>query len=195
MRAVVIACLLLLLSSCAIQNSSVVLPSHKKSGKSDNTVKPKSTTKPKATAKKQAKAKTMTPKKSKRTSKRPKKAEKSLSAVAQAYVGVRYKFGGTTRSGLDCSGFIYRVQHDMGNRNYKRVPTKVMVGQGKGVKRSSLQVGDLCFFGPRKRVNHVGIYLGNNRFIHASSSQGVTITSLDNVYWKPRIISFRRVRW
>lgn len=187
---------LLLLSGCALVNSNAVLPSHRSSEYSKKeTPKEKSSSKksPKSTSTKKSTESKETKSTEKKGSASPKKSEVTVLKAAQSYLGVRYKFGGTTRKGLDCSGLIWRVQQDIGNDKAVRLSSSAMYKKGKPVSRSNLKVGDLCFFGPRKKVNHVGIYIGNNRFIHASSSKGVCYSTLDNVYWAPRLIGFRRL--
>jgi len=66
---------------------------------------------------------------------------------------------------------------------------------GYAVNANALAVGDLLFFKPDRNNNHVGVYLGDQRFVHASSSKGVTISALDNVYWLPRLILYFATRF
>lgn len=180
MRFLLFFVLFLFFVGCAIQNSRAVLPSHR-----DKDYK-------KETPVKTVTKKTSDTQKKSNTTKTQIKTT-SLKKAADSYLGVRYKYGGTSRKGLDCSGFIWRAFSDAGKRGVERTSSTELYKMGKSVSRSSLKQGDLCFFGPGRKVNHVGIYMGNNKFIHASSSKGVTYSSLDNVYWKPRIIGFRRV--
>lgn len=122
-----------------------------------------------------------------------KTTESQLMNIADDYMGVPYKWGGTTTSGFDCSGYIQYVFKKAG----VSVPrtTSQMVTAGTAVSKSNLQVGDLVFFNTSGRgVSHAGIYAGNNNFIHASSSRGVTITSLsDPYYWGSKYVTARRV--
>lgn len=184
MRILALFFLLLIFSGCAVQNSNAVLPSqrgqdYKKEEKKEST---------KTVEKK------ITPSTGNTTENSVKKTENSsLKKVAESYLGVRYRYGGTTKKGIDCSGFIWRVFQGVGHKEFQRTSSSELYKMGKKVSRSALQLGDLCFFGPGRSVNHVGIYMGNNKFIHASSSKGVTYSSLDNVYWKPRLIGFRRL--
>lgn len=120
------------------------------------------------------------------------KRVEAIIATAKRYIGVPYRFGGTSPKGFDCSGYIQYVFDQHG----KKLPRSadVQFTTGKSVVRSQLQVGDLVFFttyepGP----SHDGIYLGNGQFIHASSSRGIMISKLDEPYWKPRYIGARRV--
>ncbi len=111
---------------------------------------------------------------------------------AKRYIGVRYRYGGTSRKGFDCSGFVWRVYQDVG-ADFARASSRVYFKRGKRVDRKRAKPGDLVFFRHRGRINHVGIYLGGGRFIHSSSSRGVIESSLDNKYWKPRVAGYRRV--
>lgn len=106
--------------------------------------------------------------------------------------GTPYKYGGNTTDGVDCSGLVKRVYKDSFNIQLPRV-TIQQVKKGIYVKRKNLQVGDLVFFKVHKKGHHVGIYVGDNKFMHGSSSHGVIISSLNNVYWKPKYWQARRI--
>jgi cell wall-associated NlpC family hydrolase len=96
--------------------------------------------------------------------------------------GVRYRNGGLSKRGVDCSGFVYLT---FGTRLGIRLPrsTGGQASIGRNIRQSSLRPGDLVFFKTGWKVRHVGIYLGNRQFIHASTSNGVMASSLDNRYW------------
>ena len=119
-----------------------------------------------------------------------------LARVVDSYLGIPYKWGGTTRAGMDCSAFTRAIFRETYGVELPRT-SKQMYGVGRAIpQEQSLKPGDLVFFkntysGPG--VSHVGIYLGNGRFAHASSSKGGTITPLDNPYFQPRYIGARRV--
>ena len=103
--------------------------------------------------------------------------------TAKRFIGVPYVWGGTTTSGFDCSGFIMNIYGRHG-LNIKRLADEQYYG-GKKLSKSELTAGDLVFFSTyAPGVSHVGIYIGDNKFIHASSSRGVTIDSLDSEYFK-----------
>lgn len=117
-------------------------------------------------------------------------ASSKLINNAKALKGIKYKFGGTTKSGFDCSGFIQYAFKQSG----KNVARDTL-GQYAGTKQiSKPQAGDLVFFSGTYRpgISHVGIYLGNNQFIHASTSKGVAINSVNDSYWKKHFHSYRR---
>lgn len=115
-----------------------------------------------------------------------------ITATAIKYKGVPYKFGGTSPSGFDCSGFVMYVFDKQGIK-LPRTADK-QFEKGKVVARKDLQIGDLVFFTTyEKGASHCGIYMGKENFIHASSSLGVTVTPLSNVYWKERYLGARRV--
>lgn len=99
--------------------------------------------------------------------------------------GVRYKLGGLSRHGIDCSGFVYVTFKSQLGLHLPRT-THLQSQIGREIRRSELETGDLVFFKTGFTSRHVGIYLEENKFLHVSLRKGVTISELDNVYWKPR---------
>lgn len=115
-----------------------------------------------------------------------------LIPLAKKYVGVPYQFGGSSEKGFDCSGFTRHVMSGLGVTLART--TAEQYKQGSEVKKEDLRVGDLVFFETYKKgPSHAGVYIGDNQFIHASSSKGITVTSLDDSYYKKRYIGARRV--
>lgn len=119
-------------------------------------------------------------------------SQKSVITVANKYIGTPYKYGGITPKGFDCSGLV--------NYSYKQVGKKLprtaadMYKKGKTVKKADLKKGDLVFFSTYKKgASHVGIYIGDNKFIHSSSSKGVKIDKLSNSYWKTKYYGAKRI--
>ena len=114
----------------------------------------------------------------------------SLMDEAKKMIGVPYKWGGTTPSGFDCSGFIFYV-YDKAGYDISRNSAQGYFDRSYYVDKP--QVGDLVFFKNtyKQGISHVGIYVGNNEFINASSS-GVEITSLSNSYWSKHFDSYKR---
>ena len=110
---------------------------------------------------------------------------------ALALKGTPYKFGGTTTAGFDCSGFIQYVFKQAG-KNVSRTTTTQFA---ESVTVSSPQAGDLVFFANTYRagISHVGIYIGNNQFVHAGGSKA-EVVSLSNSYWGPKFHSFKRFK-
>ncbi|WP_077601547.1 C40 family peptidase [Oceanobacillus sojae] len=114
-----------------------------------------------------------------------------LISTAQAQSGTPYVWGGQSPSGFDCSGFIHYVINQAGKSMGR---TNVEGYYNKSYTISSPQVGDLVFFSGtyKSGPSHMGFYVGNNKFIHAGTSTGVTTTSLDNSYWSSHFDSFKR---
>jgi hypothetical protein len=106
--------------------------------------------------------------------------------------GTPYRLGGNSKRGIDCSALVQNIYHDSFNIKLPRT-TETQAKKGDLVYRNQLKVGDLVFFKTGWNVRHVGIYMGNNEFIHASTSSGVISSSLDNVYWKPRYWQAKRI--
>jgi hypothetical protein len=107
-------------------------------------------------------------------------------------MGIRYVWGGTSRSGFDCSGFTQWVFARSGIRIPRTSIEQATVGQR--VDRDDLRPGDLVFFRTRgSRISHVGIYIGNNNFIHASSGGGRVRINAITGYYSQRYVTARRM--
>lgn len=116
-----------------------------------------------------------------------------LDELIEKYWGAKYKFGAVGPSKFDCSGFVQRIFKEAYSVKLPR-SSKKQYKTGIYVSRNRLKYGDLVFFNTNGRgVSHVGVYIGNGKFSHASSSKGVTISSLENPYYKKRYIGARRV--
>lgn len=114
-----------------------------------------------------------------------------LVSVAKGQTGVGYAWGGSSPSGFDCSGFIHYAYTNAG-KSISRLSTDGYFDRSFYV--DTPQVGDLVFFSGTYRagISHMGIYIGNNQFIHAGSSTGVTVTSLNDSYWSKHFDSYKR---
>ncbi|MBW1777786.1 MAG: C40 family peptidase, partial [Deltaproteobacteria bacterium] len=109
-----------------------------------------------------------------------------------AWKGTGYRSGGMSRRGIDCSGFVYITFRD---RLGVRLPrtTAHLARAGKRISRAAMAPGDLVLFKTGWYGRHVGIYVGDFRFIHVSKSEGVTVSSLHNDYWARQFWMARRV--
>ena len=107
--------------------------------------------------------------------------------------GTPYVLGGNSKNGVDCSYFTLDVMRDIYKVNLKRTAAE-QYEQSVKIEWNNLKEGDLIFFKTegRRRISHVGIYLANNKFAHASTSQGVTIGDLTDPYWQRRLYSLGR---
>lgn len=111
--------------------------------------------------------------------------------VLMPWLGTPYLSGGSTKNGVDCSGFTGSVYMEKERMYLPRTAAEQM-NHGQSVDRNKLIVGDLVFFKERGRINHVGIFVGNENFIHASSSRGVMISPLFDGHWKSLYAGARR---
>lgn len=182
----------LLLSTAGCSSSSTaVRPSYYQSGKSENKSHRTVAEKEEKDEDIVAERKTPAPQENQTEIKESPKSHSDIEKKATKYIGSRYKYGGTTAKGFDCSGYVWRVYQDIG-LEFSRASSQEYFKRGEKINRKSARKGDLVFFRDKGRINHVGIYLGGNRFIHSSSSRGVIESSLENSYWKPRVAGFRR---
>ena len=115
-----------------------------------------------------------------------------LESQFRYFKGTKYKFGGTDKNGFDCSGFTQKVYDNAFKYSLPRT-AKEMSKLGRKVSKLNLRPGDLVFFRPSRSYQHVGIYIGENSFIHSSTSKGVIKSKLDNVYWKKKYKFAKRI--
>jgi cell wall-associated NlpC family hydrolase len=118
--------------------------------------------------------------------------ERRLRAEVASWEGTPHVLGGNDRRGLDCSAFVASLYDRLFDVRLPRT-TQEQVAAGHAVSQSELQPGDLVFFQPPTKSRHVGIYLNKGEFAHVSSSQGVTVSHLDQRYWKDAFWTSRRV--
>ena len=108
------------------------------------------------------------------------------------WLGVPYRNGGTTKRGVDCSGLTSSIYKKVYHKNLERNSEDQRKKDCRKVKKGKLREGDLVFFHnerKKKRATHVGIYLKDRKFIHASTSQGVIVSTLEEEYWKKHWLS------
>jgi murein DD-endopeptidase / murein LD-carboxypeptidase len=103
-----------------------------------------------------------------------------------------YRMGGTTRKGIDCSAFVQTLMLGVFSIQLPRT-ARDQIKVTSRISAKNLKEGDLVFFNTRGGVSHVGVYLQNNKFVHASSSKGVMISDLTEAYWSKKIIGGGRV--
>lgn len=112
--------------------------------------------------------------------------------VAESWLGTPYRYGGETRNGVDCSGFVLQVYTALG----VQIPrtSNLQYDFVKKVDFDDKKTGDLIFFSKNNKINHVGIYIGSGEMIHASSSSGVVKQSINDAYFEDKIAGIGRVR-
>jgi cell wall-associated NlpC family hydrolase len=117
----------------------------------------------------------------------------NLFTDVKQYLGIRYRFGGDSPSGFDCSGFVSY----MFNKTFDvKLPhsSQQMATMGERVSRSELKPGDLVLFkNGNNRINHVGIFIGNDTFVHSSLSKGITRDTLNESYYDKRFATGVRI--
>ncbi|MCP5160193.1 MAG: C40 family peptidase [Hahellaceae bacterium] len=117
---------------------------------------------------------------------------RTLYAQYDKWKGVKHVDGGLDQSGIDCSGFVYVTFKE---RFYKTLPrsTELLAEHGRAIALQQARPGDLLFFKTGLKKRHVGIYMGDQKFVHVSSSRGVMISELQNPYWEDAYWQARRV--
>ncbi len=117
-----------------------------------------------------------------------------LKRYSESFLGTPYIYGGSDRSGMDCSGFIMRIYLDVYGIILPH-NTEELHKKGIRISLTSAEIGDLIFFKKisETQPSHVGIYMGKNTFIHVSSSQGVILSNLDSDYYRIRFLEIRRI--
>lgn len=120
----------------------------------------------------------------------------ALYIESASWIGTKYKYGGMSRSGVDCSGLTCLIYKTVYGKSLSRSSAGILNDNCKRIKKSSLREGDLVFFRTdgknSKTPNHVGIYLKENKFIHASTSKGVIVSSLEQDYYVRNFIAAGR---
>jgi cell wall-associated NlpC family hydrolase len=120
--------------------------------------------------------------------------DSDLTRAINSYLGVPYKYGGMSRKGMDCSGFVTLIYQKVFNIELPR-SSREQRRYGKKVSKRKAKPGDLVFFRTARfrGVNHVGIYAGENRFAHSSLRHGVIYSSLDDEYYARHLVEIRRI--
>ena len=118
--------------------------------------------------------------------------EQRLREEYSRWKGTRHRLGGNDRHGIDCSGFVKAVYANLFNIDLPRT-TQIQAKQGRPITTKKLKAGDLVFFKPPSYPRHVGIFLSQSEFVHASKNKGVTISKIDALYWRKYYWTARRI--
>lgn len=116
---------------------------------------------------------------------------------ADKWVGTPYRYGGNSKSGTDCSGLVMEIYRKVYDKKLQRSSSSIMSKNCKKIRKGSLKEGDLVFFATgknKKKISHVGIYLKDGKFLHASSSRGVIVSDLDENYYEKNFVCAGRVK-
>ncbi len=122
----------------------------------------------------------------------PKAISSKLNTHYQEWKGTPYQLGGLSKSGIDCSGFVQLTYRKVFNKQVPRT-TEKLSDAGEEIALKEAKLGDLLVFKTGFSKRHVGIYIGNGKFIHASSSKGVMTSSINNPYWSDSYRQTRRI--
>ena len=120
------------------------------------------------------------------------RVKSELYAQYQAWKSVGYRHGGMSKNGVDCSGFVHVTYRDRFGISLPRKTSRI-AKEGIQIMQRDLIAGDLVFFKTGTFTQHVGMYLEKGKFLHASTSEGVTISKLDSQYWKRCFWQARRI--
>lgn len=114
------------------------------------------------------------------------------------HIGVRYKRGGSSRSGMDCSGFVRFVYRHVFHVDLPYIAAcQSRLSIFDDVPFEELRTGDLIYFSRtpgKEKINHVGIYLADGEFAHAIEAKGITVSSLSEAHWKVRVKKIKRIK-
>ena len=122
------------------------------------------------------------------------KENKKLIKTVAEWKGTPYKYGGTTKAGTDCSGFVSSVYREVYGKKLHRTSRDMYKYDVSKISKSNLKCGDLIFFKTSgKKVSHVAIYIADNKFIHAAS-KGVVVNDLNDSYYKKTYYKSGRVK-
>lgn len=121
-----------------------------------------------------------------------KMTNKKLVEYIHQWWSVPYRIGGSTMSGIDCSNFVKGLTNYAYGLELPRT-SREQAAYCREINKEELKEGDLVFFNTGRGISHVGLYMANNKFVHASTSMGVVISSLDEPYWKRRYVKSGRL--
>ena len=126
---------------------------------------------------------------------REKPRKSRLRKEIESWIGVPYRYGGHSRKGTDCSGLVMEVYAAVYGKKLTHNSADQYSKECRHIKERELREGDLVFFRFSKsgKINHVGIYLENGNFVHASSSRGVIISNIDEAYYRRGFVGAGRV--